>query len=199
MRPRWRKRTRWTCSSTSAPTRSTSSPAPSWSMSAHMATAAPIGRTSSYRARPTPKKPESMSTPKDGRSSPSARCFRPGTRARIGRSCEPLGSLGAKLPFDSLTQLRAALAVAYPFLVRFDAIEPADASVFGSIAALGGLSTRRRSSRLSLTSISPIRSRAPLASWPNVRLWPGAFSARRRNSIDEHRLSQQTVVAISSP
>jgi NADH-quinone oxidoreductase subunit G len=46
--------------------------------------------------------------------------------------------LGAKLPFDSLTQLRAALAAAYPFLVRFAAIAPADAGVFGSIAALGG-------------------------------------------------------------
>ena len=46
--------------------------------------------------------------------------------------------LGARLPFDSLTQLRAALAVAYPFLVRFDAIAPADAGVFTSIAALGG-------------------------------------------------------------
>jgi NADH-quinone oxidoreductase subunit G len=46
--------------------------------------------------------------------------------------------LGAKLPFDSLAQLRAALAVAYPFLVRFDVVAPADASVFNSIAALGG-------------------------------------------------------------
>ena len=46
--------------------------------------------------------------------------------------------LGAKLPFDSLTQLRAALAGAYPWLVRFDAIAPADAAVFGSMAALGG-------------------------------------------------------------
>ena len=46
--------------------------------------------------------------------------------------------LGAKLPFDSLTQLRAALAVAYPFLVRFDAVAPADTGVFGSVAALGG-------------------------------------------------------------
>jgi NADH-quinone oxidoreductase subunit G len=46
--------------------------------------------------------------------------------------------LGAKLPFDSLAQLRAALAVAYPFLVRFDVVGPADASVFNSIAALGG-------------------------------------------------------------
>jgi NADH-quinone oxidoreductase subunit G len=46
--------------------------------------------------------------------------------------------LGARLPFDSLTQLRAALAAAYPFLVRFDAVAPADAGVFGQLAALGG-------------------------------------------------------------
>jgi NADH-quinone oxidoreductase subunit G len=46
--------------------------------------------------------------------------------------------LGAKLPFDSLTQLRAALAVAYPFLVHFDDVAPADAGVFRSIAGLGG-------------------------------------------------------------
>ena len=46
--------------------------------------------------------------------------------------------LGARLPFDSLTQLRAALAAAYPHLVRFDAIVPADAGVFAPLAALGG-------------------------------------------------------------
>jgi NADH-quinone oxidoreductase subunit G len=46
--------------------------------------------------------------------------------------------LGAKLPFDSLAQLRAALAVAYPSLVRFDAVTPTDSSVLNSIAALGG-------------------------------------------------------------
>ena len=51
-------------------------------------------------------------------------------------------TLGAKLPFDSLAQLRAALAVAYPFLVRFDVVVPADASVFNSIAALGGVVDR---------------------------------------------------------
>jgi NADH-quinone oxidoreductase subunit G len=50
--------------------------------------------------------------------------------------------LGAKLPFDSLAQLRAALAVAYPFLVRFDVVASADASVFNSIAALGGVVDR---------------------------------------------------------
>jgi NADH-quinone oxidoreductase subunit G len=46
--------------------------------------------------------------------------------------------LGARLAFDSLTQLRAALAVAYPFLVHFDAVAPTDASVFTSLASLGG-------------------------------------------------------------
>ncbi len=46
--------------------------------------------------------------------------------------------LGAKLPFDSLTQLRAALGVAYPYLIRFDGVAPADAAVFRSIAELGG-------------------------------------------------------------
>ena len=43
--------------------------------------------------------------------------------------------LGVRLPYDSLTQLRATLAAAYPELVRFDAIVPADP------AALAGLST----------------------------------------------------------
>jgi NADH-quinone oxidoreductase subunit G len=43
--------------------------------------------------------------------------------------------LGARLPYDSLSQLRATLAAAYPHLVRFDKIEPADS------AAIVGLST----------------------------------------------------------
>jgi NADH-quinone oxidoreductase subunit G len=47
-------------------------------------------------------------------------------------------ALGARLPFDSLTQLRATLAAAYPHLVRFDAVAPADAGVFAELAALAG-------------------------------------------------------------
>jgi NADH-quinone oxidoreductase subunit G len=47
-------------------------------------------------------------------------------------------ALGAKLPYDSVTQLRATLAAAYPHLVRFDAIAPADPSALNDIAALGG-------------------------------------------------------------
>ena len=47
--------------------------------------------------------------------------------------------IGARLPFDSLIQLRSALAAAYPFLVRFDAVAPADAGVFGQLGALLGV------------------------------------------------------------
>ena len=47
-------------------------------------------------------------------------------------------ALGAKLPFDSLTQLRATLAAAYPHLVRFDAVAPADPAALAAAAALGG-------------------------------------------------------------
>ena len=43
--------------------------------------------------------------------------------------------LGARLPYDSLSQLRATLTAAYPHLVRFDEIERADP------AAIVGLST----------------------------------------------------------
>ncbi|MBV9289214.1 MAG: NADH-quinone oxidoreductase subunit G [Hyphomicrobiales bacterium] len=46
--------------------------------------------------------------------------------------------LGAKLPYDSLTQLRATLAAAYPHLVRFDQIGLADPSALTAVAALGG-------------------------------------------------------------
>ncbi len=34
--------------------------------------------------------------------------------------------------------MRSALAAAYPFLVRFDAIAPPEAAVFGQLGALGG-------------------------------------------------------------
>jgi NADH-quinone oxidoreductase subunit G len=43
--------------------------------------------------------------------------------------------LGVRLPYDSLTQLRALIAAAHPELVRFDVVAPADP------AALVGLST----------------------------------------------------------
>ena len=104
-----------------------------------MATAGPIGRTSSCRARPTPKKP-GIYVNTEGRPQFAERAvFPPGDAREDWSILRALSDpLGAKLPFDSLTQLRAALAVAYPFLVRFDVVAPADAGVFGSIAALGG-------------------------------------------------------------
>jgi NADH-quinone oxidoreductase subunit G len=47
-------------------------------------------------------------------------------------------TLAARLPYDSLTQLRAALAAAYPHLVRFDRIEPADPAALSAAAELTG-------------------------------------------------------------
>jgi NADH-quinone oxidoreductase subunit G len=47
-------------------------------------------------------------------------------------------ALGARLPYDSLTELRAALAAAHPHLVRFDRIVPADPAALRAAAALAG-------------------------------------------------------------
>ena len=47
-------------------------------------------------------------------------------------------ALGARLPFDSLTQLRAAMNVAHPHLARLDEIVPADPAALSNLAALGG-------------------------------------------------------------
>ena len=47
-------------------------------------------------------------------------------------------AIGARLPFDSLAQLRAALAAAHPHLVALDAIAPADAGSLAALAAAGG-------------------------------------------------------------
>jgi NADH-quinone oxidoreductase subunit G len=47
-------------------------------------------------------------------------------------------ALGARLPYDSLSALRAALAAAHPDLVKYDVVTPADASVFAALAAHGG-------------------------------------------------------------
>jgi NADH-quinone oxidoreductase subunit G len=46
-------------------------------------------------------------------------------------------AMGAKLPFDSLAQLRAALYAAHPHLAKLDQIEPAQAD-FSALAAIGG-------------------------------------------------------------
>jgi NADH-quinone oxidoreductase subunit G len=47
-------------------------------------------------------------------------------------------AMGARLPFDSLGQLRAALYAAHPRLAKLDAIEPADAGDLARLAAIGG-------------------------------------------------------------
>ncbi len=47
-------------------------------------------------------------------------------------------AIGARLPFDSLGALRAALAAAHPDLVKLDWIAPADAGALSALAGLGG-------------------------------------------------------------
>jgi NADH-quinone oxidoreductase subunit G len=47
-------------------------------------------------------------------------------------------ALGARLPFDSLGALRAALAAAHPDLVAYDQTAPADAGALTALAGLGG-------------------------------------------------------------
>ena len=87
--------------------------------------------------------------------------------------------LGARLPYDSLAQLRATLAAAYPDLVRFDAIEPADpAALVGLSAVVGALDKAPFVQRDRATSTSPTRSRAPRAPWPNARPWRRRASAQ---------------------
>ena len=47
-------------------------------------------------------------------------------------------AIGAKLPFDSLNQLRAALNAAHPHLARLDEVAPAETGDFARLAAIGG-------------------------------------------------------------
>jgi len=51
-------------------------------------------------------------------------------------------ALGAKLPYDSLRELRAALFKAHPHLQRLDAVAPADPAAIERLAALGGTPER---------------------------------------------------------
>src|SRR5271163_3480554 len=46
-------------------------------------------------------------------------------------------AVGAKLPFDSQSQLRAALARAHPHLAQIDVVPPADGAVLGAIGDAG--------------------------------------------------------------
>ena len=47
-------------------------------------------------------------------------------------------AVGARLPYDSAAQLRAAVAAAHPHLARIDAVAPADAAPLAALAAAGG-------------------------------------------------------------
>ena len=72
------------------------------SIRAITATAARRAPMSCCRARPIPRRTAPTSTPRAACSWAAARCSRPATRARIGRSLRALsGALGQPLPFNS--------------------------------------------------------------------------------------------------
>ena len=94
-----------------------SSPAPSSSISAPMATAARTAPTSSCRAPPIPRRPATYVNT-EGRVQRAGRAAFPPGEARedwaILRALSDV--LGQRLPYDSLPQLRAALFRAHPHL-----------------------------------------------------------------------------------
>ena len=100
-------------------------PGPSSSISAPMATAAPIAPTSSCRAPPIRKNPRSTSTPKAACRWPTAPAFPPGEAREDWAILRALSDvLGRKLPYDSLGQLRQALIAAHPHFMRVGEIAP---------------------------------------------------------------------------
>ena len=124
-RPRWLSLERSTCCFCSAPTRSTSHPGPSSSISAVMATAARTVPMSSCRARPIRRSPASTSIWRGGCRCPPVPRFRRERRARIGRFFARLSDvLGQRLPYDSVAALRRNLFEAHPHLQRIDRITP---------------------------------------------------------------------------
>jgi NADH-quinone oxidoreductase subunit G len=58
-------------------------------------------------------------------------------------------AVGAKLPFDSQSQLRAALARAHPHLVQIDVVTPADGSAIAGIGGAGELGSAPFASTIS--------------------------------------------------
>ena len=145
----------------------------------------PTAPMSSCRAPPTRKRREPTSILKDGRNLPSARLSRRAMPAKIGRSCalwsDAMGC--AKLPFDSLSQLRAALYAAHPGFAKQSRDCPGRRPRSFQTGRLSAArSTRRRSSRPSPISISPTRSPARPKPWPNVRLWRRRGIFRPRSS-----------------
>ena len=163
-------------SSISAPTRSTSRRALSSSIRARMAIAARIAPMSSCRARPIPRNPASMSIPKAACSWPSGRIFRRAMRARIGRSCARFRRSSARRCRSiRCTRCGRSSLRDYPHFAKIDAIAPGDP------ADIAQDRRRRRDAERCAFRLagrgflsSPIRSRAPRLSWPNVRRWRAA-------------------------
>jgi NADH-quinone oxidoreductase subunit G len=82
--------------------------------------------------------------------------------------------LDAKLPYDSLTGLRAALAAAYPHLVKYDVVTPTDASGLAGLTAAGAAANE--------AFVSPVRDfylTNPIARASRVMAECSALAGRR--------------------
>ena len=199
MRRRWRKRARSIFCSISAPTRSTIEPG------AFVVYIGTHGDRGAHRADVilpgaayTEKTGTYVNT--EGRPQFADRAvFPPGDAREDWSILRALSdALGAKLPYDSLTQLRAALAAAYPHLVRFDQVAPADPA---ALTAVAGARRRDRPgavpvARRGLLSHQPDRAR--LARHGRM-LGPGAGPGASSRGIgaDEQRIANPTRLLVA--
>src|SRR4051812_6761656 len=124
-----------------------------------------------------------MSTPKAGYRWPRALRFRPAMRARTG-----LYSVRFPMCWGRGCLTTHWVACALPCLRRIRILHVSIRSsrarrpILKNLPASAARPTGRRSIRLSPTSISPTRSRAPPRSWPSVRHWRAASARRRRSN-----------------
>ena len=65
----------------------------------------------------------------------------PAAFATIARIAALSETLGAKLPFDSQNQLRAALGKAYPHLAKLDVVTPAEGAAIAGAGVAGELNS----------------------------------------------------------
>ncbi len=93
-------------------------------------------------------------------------------------------TLGKKLPFDSLAQLRKHLYGAFPHMAEIDEILAGRTSDIAAAAGRGGRIVKGPLIRRCATSISPIRSHARRPSWRSVPRSPGTASVRLRSRAD---------------
>ena len=185
---RWRRRRARRRCSCSAPTRSTSRPAPSWSISAPTATAARIAPTSSCRAPPTPEK-SGIYVNTEGRVQMAARAVVPARRGARGLG-DPARAVG-RARHNAALRLRWR-SCARRCSRRIRILQRIDRSRRGDAADIADARRRSAACRDKAPFRRPVdgllpdqsRSRAPPPSWPSAPRSPRGASRARRSRRD---------------